>query len=116
VVRVDPQRGRVVGPAGDLRHLLASGALRQVSAYVPDPGNHGEALVLAEDPTGSLGAVRVLIAVNGTANSDGTHNVHAVVVPRHLTDPIAAAAWSYNDPSHPLQTTAADYAAMAARR
>ena len=115
-MRVDLQRGRIVSPSADLRHLLASGALRQVSTYVPDPGNPGQVLVLAEDPTGSLGAVRVLIAVNGTPNPNGTHNVHALVVPRHFADPVAAAAWSYNDPSHPLPTTAAAYTAMAVRR
>jgi hypothetical protein len=99
-----------------LRRLLATGALRQVSQPVRDPGNHDHLLVLAEDPSGMLAGFRVLICVNGTPNNDGSFDVHAVVVPDGFTDPVEAAAWSYQDPAHPVQPTAEAYRSMAVRR
>ncbi|HET9656579.1 MAG TPA: hypothetical protein VFP72_14575 [Kineosporiaceae bacterium] len=99
-----------------LRRLLATGALRQVSQPVRDPGNHDHLLVLAEDPSGMLAGFRVLICVNGTPNNNGSFDVHAVVVPAGFTDPVEAAAWSYQDPAHPVQPTAKAYRSMAVRR
>lgn len=98
------------------QQLLLSGRLEPVGAPVADPGNPGHWLVLACDPTGSLGDVRVLIGADGTPEKDGSRTVHGVVVPGHFTDPIAAAAWTYDDPTHPLRTTAGDYADLAVRR
>jgi hypothetical protein len=98
------------------QQLLLAGQLQLVCAPVADPGNDGRWLVLAEDPTGALGDVRVLVGIDGSPQADGTHTVHARVVPGWLADPIAAAAWTYDDPSHPLRTTAAVYAGLAVRR
>ncbi len=98
------------------QQLLVQGRLQPVTAPVADPGNPGRWLTLAEDPTGALGEVRVLVGVDGSPQADGQHGVHGVVVPSHLTHPIAAAAWTYDDPTHPLRTTAAAYADMAVRR
>jgi hypothetical protein len=99
-----------------LRRLLATGALRQVSQKVRDPGNHDHMLVLAEDPSGMLAGFRVLICVNGTQNQYGSFDVHAVIVPARFSDPLEAVVWTYQDPSHPVQPTAEAYCAMAARR
>lgn len=97
------------------QRLLFEGRLRPVAAPVADPGNPGRWLTLTEDPTGALGDVRVLVGVDGSPQPDGQHDVIGVVVPGHLSDPLAAAAWTYDDPTHPLRTTAAAYADMAAR-
>lgn len=99
-----------------LRRLLATGALRQVSPAVHDPGNHDHLLVLAEDPSGMLTGFRVLICVNGTPNHNGSFDVHAVVVPARFSDPLEAVVWSYQDPSHPVQPTVEAYRDLAVRR
>jgi hypothetical protein len=99
-----------------LQRLLATGALRQVSQMVRDPGNHDHMLVLAEDPSGMLAGFRVLICVNGTPNQHGSFDVHAVIVPARFSDPLEAVVWTYQDPSHPVQPTAQSYRAMAVRR
>jgi hypothetical protein len=98
------------------RQLLLAGQLAPVTPAVADPGNPGHWLVLAADPTGALGDVRVLVGIDGSPSSDGSHTVHARVVPGWLDDPYAAAAWTYDDPTHPLRTTAAVYADLAVRR
>jgi hypothetical protein len=90
------------------RRLLDTGRLRQVVA-APDPGNPGRQLVLAEHPDGAFGEVRVLLAVNAAPNPDGTHATVALPVPAHLGDAVAAAAWTYHDPDHPLPTTTTAY-------
>jgi hypothetical protein len=97
------------------QQLLLAGRLEPVGAPVADPGNSGHWLVLAADPTGSLGDVRVLIGADGSPEADGARTIHGVVVPGYFTDPIAAAAWTYDDPTHPLRTTAAVYADTALR-
>lgn len=98
--------------------LLRAGALAPVAPPVADPGNPGRWLALVEDPTGALGlgAVRVLIAVNGSPEMhDGEHSVVGIPVPAGITSPLDAAAWAHDDPTHPLRTTASVYAALAAR-
>jgi hypothetical protein len=97
------------------QQLLVEGRLRPVAPSVACPGNPGRWLTLAEDPTGALGDVRVLVGVDGSPQPDGQHAVIGVVVPGHLSDPIAAAAWTYDDPTHPLRTSSAVYADMAVR-
>lgn len=113
---VAPARPARPVPAADWQRLLAAGELRQVSRPVPDPGNPGRWLVLAGDPAGRLGRRQVLVVVNGAAEPDGSHTVHGLLVPAELRDPIAAAAWTHDDPTHPLRTTPAAYAGLAVRR
>lgn len=98
--------------------LLRAGALAPVAPVITDPGNPGRWLALVEDPTGALGlgGVRVLIAVNGSPEKhDGSHSVVGIPVPAGIGNPLEAAAWAHDDPTHPLRTTATAYAAMAAR-
>jgi hypothetical protein len=96
--------------------LVAAGVLRPVAAPTLDPGNPvGTRLLLVEHITGAFGECRVLLAVNGSPNADGQHDPVAIPVPPHFTDPLAAAAWTYDDPHHPLATTRAAYARLAHR-
>jgi hypothetical protein len=83
---------------------------------VTDPGNPvGSRLVLVEHITGAFGHCRILLAVNGSPNPDGTFDLVAIPVPAGFDDALAAAAWTYDDPDHPVATTPAAYAAMARR-
>jgi hypothetical protein len=96
--------------------LVAAGVLRPVAAPTFDPGNPaGTRLLLVEHITGAFGECRVLLAVNGSPNADGRHDLVAIPVPSHFADPLAAAAWTYDDPDHPLATTRAAYARLAHR-
>ncbi len=72
-------------------------------------------LGLAEHPAGAFGDVRVLLAVDATPGPDGRHHTVAVPIPAHLSDPVAAAAWTYDDPTHPLRTTRATYTSLTRR-
>jgi hypothetical protein len=100
--------------AGWLR-LLAEGVLRPVSRRL-DPGNPlGTRLVLAEHVAGGFGDVRVLLAVNACPGPDGAHELVAIPVPAGFDDALAAAAWTYDDPHHPVATTPAGYAGLARR-
>ncbi|MET8778113.1 DUF6745 domain-containing protein [Nocardia sp. NPDC050713] len=60
-------------------------------ATAPDPGNHGSELLLYDLPRNE----RVLVAVNGSVERDGTRRRYGLTVPGHFDDPIAAAAWTY---------------------
>jgi hypothetical protein len=60
-------------------------------ARAPDPGNHGFELMLYDLP----GDQRVLVAVNGSVERDGTRRRYGLTVPRYLADPVDAAAWTY---------------------
>lgn len=96
--------------------LLAEGVLRPVCEPRADPGNPlGTRLVLAEHVTGAFGDCRVLLAVNPSPGPDGAHGLVAIPVPADLADPLQAAAWTYADPHHPVETTPAGYAATARR-
>ncbi|MDL4773116.1 DUF6745 domain-containing protein [Actinomadura xylanilytica] len=69
--------------------------LRLVST-APDPGNPGCLLRLYDLPFQSLGSrARVLLAVNGSVERDGTRRRYGLSVPADLDDPVAAAGWSY---------------------
>ncbi len=57
----------------------------------PDPGNLGFDLRLYDLP----GRERLLLAVNGSVERDGTRRRYGLRVPDWYSDPIAAAAWSY---------------------
>ena len=69
--------------------------LRLVAA-APDPGNPGSELRLYE-----LGAhelrqqARVLLAVNGSVERDGSRRRYGLAVPGVFDDPVAAAGWTY---------------------
>ncbi|MFI6819009.1 DUF6745 domain-containing protein [Nonomuraea sp. NPDC050328] len=73
-------------------------------ATAADPGNPGSELRLYDYRPGS----RVLLAVNGSLERDGTRRRYGLTVPGFLDDPVAAAAWSYGLP-------AAHYAQLARR-
>jgi hypothetical protein len=96
--------------------LLAAGVLRPVGVPVVDPGNPvGSHLVLVEHVTGVFGDCRILLAVNGSANADGSYDVVAIPVPASLDDALAAAAWTYDDPDHPVRCARQVYADTARR-
>lgn len=103
---------------GEWEPLLRAGWLPRVGPAVVDPGNPGQRIALVDDPHGLRGAgpgARLLVVVNGTPNPDGTRTVHALPVPAHFTDPAAAAAWTYDDPDHPVRVTPGVYTALSRR-
>ncbi|MFI9387274.1 DUF6745 domain-containing protein [Kutzneria sp. NPDC052558] len=61
-------------------------------AQAPDPGNHGSELRLYEDWSDRN---RILLAVNGSVERDGTRRWYGLRVPPWLSDPVDAAGWSY---------------------
>ncbi|WP_431968854.1 DUF6745 domain-containing protein [Nocardia sp. bgisy134] len=63
----------------------------RLMATAPDPGNPGFDLLLYDLPRNE----RVLVAVNGSVERDGTRRRYGLTVPGHLDDPLAAAAWTY---------------------
>lgn len=103
--------------AGRWGPLIAGGWLHKVSTIAPDPGNPGQVFAVFTDPHGLAGhpGGRVLIAADGTPDTDGHRRLHAVPVPPDLADPLEAAAWTYDDPTHPVRCTPAVYAALARR-
>ncbi len=68
-------------------------------ASAPDPGNPGQILTLCDLPAEIRntyhGPLRLLLCSNGTPAADGTRRRFALQVPRHHTDPVAAAAETY---------------------
>ncbi|MCF6467594.1 hypothetical protein FAF44_04090 [Nonomuraea sp. MG754425] len=60
-------------------------------ATAPDPGNPGVELRLYD----MRRETRVLLAVNGSVERDGHRRRYGLTVPGFLTDPIAAAGWTY---------------------
>ncbi|WP_262401511.1 DUF6745 domain-containing protein [Actinomadura sp. CNU-125] len=70
----------------------------------PDPGNPGHELRLYDTGRDAC----VLLAVNGSPERDGTRRRYGLTVPRRLTDPVAAAGWTYG-------LSADQYAALARR-
>jgi hypothetical protein len=60
-----------------------------------DPGNPGAVLQLYDLPFEPWGATRVLLAVNGSVERDGTRRRYGLRVPAWLTDPLEAAGWTY---------------------
>jgi hypothetical protein len=74
------------------------GDLPGVPATAPDPGNPGQQLRLYELPPRGSGwwyHVRLLVCANGTPEADGSRHLFGIFVPRHITDPVGAAAWTY---------------------
>jgi hypothetical protein len=82
-------------------------------ASAPDPGNAPHELELYDLPEELADLydepARILLAVNGTAEHDGTRHRFGLPVPAHHTDPIGAAASLYG-------WTREQYAAMEVRR
>jgi len=73
--------------------------LRPVGASVPDPGNEGNNLCLYDVPEQIYDAdVRVLLCTNGSPERDGTRRRFGLTVPAEISDPIEAAAWTYDWP------------------
>ena len=61
-----------------------------------DPGNPGSELRLYDLPYQPWGtSTRLLLAVNGSVERDGTRRRYGLRVPPWFTDPIDAAGWSY---------------------
>lgn len=73
-------------------------------AAAPDPGNHGFEVKLYDPPHPE----RVVVAVNGSLERDGTRRRYGLCVPGHFTDPVAAVAWTYG-------LSAAQYSTLAHR-
>ncbi len=69
---------------------IEQAGLRLVSA-APDPGNPGFELRLYD----MRRETKVLLAVNGSLERDGTRRRYGLTVPGWLDDPIAAAGWTY---------------------
>jgi hypothetical protein len=75
----------------------------------PDPGNPGCELRLYDLPYQQWGAAtRLLLAVNGSVERDGTRRWYGLRVPPWFDDPIDAAGWSYG-------LTGAQYAGLLRR-
>lgn len=61
-----------------------------------DPGNPGHELRLYDLPRHDSGrGIRLLLAVNGSVERDGTRRRYGLHVPRWFDDPVDAAAWTY---------------------
>jgi hypothetical protein len=90
---------------------IRSGRLTRVSRAVGDPGNPGQVAALFASPDGA----RALVAVDATPGPDGVRRLVAVPVPARFTDPLAAAAWTYDDPGHPVRCTRGVYALLTRR-
>ncbi|MEU4742375.1 DUF6745 domain-containing protein [Actinosynnema sp. NPDC023658] len=65
-------------------------------ARAPDPGNPGSELRLYDLPVlRPATATRLLLAVNGSVERDGTRRRYGLHVPPWFDDPVDAAGWSY---------------------
>jgi hypothetical protein len=65
-------------------------------AEAADPGNPGGDLRLYDLPREPSGpSARLLLAVNGSVERDGTRRRYGLRVPPWFDDPIDAAGWSY---------------------
>ena len=113
--RVFEQVWAAAGQVGWHR-LLAAGVLRPVGRPAADPGNPaGSRLVLVEHVTAAFGDTRILLALNGSPDADGRYELVSVPVPSTFTDALAAAAWTYDRPEHPVRCTPDIYAGLARR-
>jgi hypothetical protein len=102
----------VTGPASDpIAARIRSGALARASRVTGDPGNPGGVLALFTTRHGGC----ALVAMDGTPGPDGVRPLVCVPVPSHFIDPLAAAAWTYDDPGHPVRCTPGVYALLARR-
>ena len=87
--------------------FVTQAGLTQVGDSVPDPGNPGRELALHDVPAAIYDEpVRVLIASNGSPDRDGRRRTFGLTVPAHITDPVHAAAWTYDCTPAEYQTLA----------
>lgn len=108
----DPAQARAVAELLGWDYLLTTGRLRVIAGPVADPGNPAGVLILLEDRSHAFGHVRILLAINATPEPDGRRRLVGLYVPADMTDPVRAAAWTYDDEDHPIRTTATVYAAI----
>lgn len=72
------------------------GASLRVVSQSADPGNRDSALRLYDLPSDVWGVhTRLLLAVNGSFERDGTRRRYGLLVPSHFDNPIDAAGWTY---------------------
>jgi hypothetical protein len=111
------QRVLDLAAAGKWDRVVDLGAVSVVGLPVVDPGNPGQIKALLRDNWGTftVRGARLLLAVNGTVNADGTRNTYAIPVPDDVPDPLTADAWTYNDDEHPVKVTAQVIAEVARR-
>ena len=97
--------------------FIVDAGLKQVGGSVPDPGNPGHELSLWDVPERIYGDadVRVLLCTNGSVERDGTRRRFGLTVPAEVADPVAAAAWGYDDPGSPVRMTPELYRQLARR-
>jgi len=77
--------------------FIDEAGLERVGRSVPDPGNPGYSLALYEVPERIFEEpVRVLLCANATAERDGTRRRFGLTVPADISDPVAAAAWTFD--------------------
>ncbi len=74
--------------------IIESG-MKQIGKSVADPGNPGQKLALYDIPKIFTEPVKVLLCTNATIERDGTRHQFGITVPAIITDPVAAAAWSF---------------------
>lgn len=85
-------------------------------ATAPDPGNPGAAVDLYDLPEQIFEEpVRLAVVRNGTLELDGSWRHFGLTVPASISDPVAAAAWSYDDPESPVRMTPELYARITRR-
>lgn len=71
--------------------------LKRIGKAVDDPGNPGHKLSLYDIPEQVYSEpVRVLLCDNATPERDGTRRRFGLTVPADISDPIAAAAWTFD--------------------
>jgi len=77
-------------------------------ATSPDPGNPGQSIDLYDLPSQVYEEpVRLIVVANGTVESDGRRRKFGLTTPAHISDPIAAAAWTVDVPADVYLTLAA---------
>lgn len=76
--------------------FVQDSGLKQVGESVPDPANHPFELSLYDVPREIYDEpVRVLLCVNATSERDGSRHRFGLTCPASISDPIAAAAWTF---------------------
>lgn len=75
-------------------HFLLTAGVHLVDQG-PDPGNPGHSLRLYSTPAGWRTNAKLLLAVNGSRERDGTRHRYGLQVPGWLHTALDAAAWTY---------------------
>jgi len=76
--------------------FIAQAGLEQHGATVDDPGNPGHTLALYDVPARIYDEpVKVLVCDNATPERDGQRRTFGLTVPASITDPVAAAGWTF---------------------